>query len=198
MLAARWIVLLPFACVAAAQQDITLQLEQLPSSGSAEALGAKLLKDSRASGAAVAAVWQSGNPGLRQKARLVLNEMEEAALYPLLKTQGRLDPAEQVWQMTMVVETIAELRKSAAAMLDRQLTNKQPAPLPVMPGAEGQNPPRRVCDEAYVQMSALIAADPKSDAFLSRMRQFAGQPEAARDAEIRRARQSAAWHALLK
>src|SRR5690242_1900453 len=119
MLAARWIVLLPFACVAAAQQDITLQLEQLPSSGSAEALGAKLLKDSRASAAAVAAVWQSGNPGLRQKARLVLNEMEEAALYPLLKTQGRLDPAEQVWQMTMVVETIAELRKSAAAMLDR-------------------------------------------------------------------------------
>lgn len=198
MLAVRWIVLLPFVCAAAAQQDIAQQLQQLPSSGSAEALGAKLLKDSRASAAGVAAVWQKGDPALRQKARLVLNEMEEAALDPLMNAQGSLDPAEQVWRMTMVVETIGDLRKSAAAMLDRQLSNKQPAPLAAMIGAEGHEPPRRVCDAAYVQMSALTAPDAKSEAFLARMRQFSGQPEATRDAEIRRARQSAAWRALVK
>ena len=198
MLAARWIALLPLAWAAAAQPDIAQQLRQMPSSGGAEALGGKLLQESRASALSVAAAWQSGDPALRQKARLVLNEMEEAALNPLLNAKGSIDPAEQVWRMTMVVETIGDLRRSAAAMLDRQLGNKQPAPLPAIPGAEGHDPARRICDEAYIQMSALTAADPKSEAFLARMRQFGGQPEAARDAEIRRARQSAAWRALLK
>ena len=197
-LAVRWIALLSFACIGAAQQDTAQQLQQLPSAGRAEALGAKLLTESRASAAAVAAAWQTGDPALRQKARLVLNEMAEAALDPLLKAQGNLDPAEQVWRMTMVVETIDGLRKAAAAMLDRQLTNKQPAPLPVMLGAEERDPPRRVCDEAYIQMSQLTAADPQSEAFLLRMRQFRRQPEPARDAEIQRARQSAGWRALMK
>jgi len=197
-LAARWIALLPLACVAAAQQDIAQQLRQLPSAGRAEALGAKLLQESRAAAASVAAVWQTGDPALRQNARVVLNEMEEAALDPLLKLKGNVDPAEQVWRMTMIVETIGALRKSAAVQLDRQLANKQPAPLAAIPGAEDRDPPRRVCDEAYIQMSTLAAPDPQSEAFLARMRQFRRQPEPARDAEIQRARQSAAWRTLLK
>jgi hypothetical protein len=161
-------------------------------------LGAKLLEESRAPAAAVAAVWQTGDAAVRQNARTVLNEMEEAALDPLLKVNGNLDPAEQVWRMTMVVETIADVRKNAAAMLDRQLTSKQLAPLPSILGAEERDPPRRVCDEAYILMSRLTAVDPKSEAFVLRMRQFRRMPESGRDAEIQRARHSAAWRSLLR
>jgi hypothetical protein len=123
--------------------------------------------------------------------------MEEAALDPLLKSHGKLDPDEQVWRMTMVVETIGDLRKSAAAMLDRQLTNRQPAPLPSMPGAEEHDPSRRVCDEAYILMSRLTVTDPNSEPFLLRMRRFSRMPVPARDAEILRARKSTAWRGLL-
>lgn len=193
-----WIALLPPVSIAAAQQDVMQQIRQLPSSGRAQSLGADLLKESRAPAAAAATAWQTGDPTVRRHARTVLNEMEEAALDPLLKTDGKLDPEEQVWRMTMVVETIGDLRKSAAVMLDRQLTNKQPAPLPSMPGAEERDPSRRVCDEAYILMSRLTATDPDGEAFLLRMRRFSRMPEPARDAEIQRARKSAAWRGLLK
>lgn len=204
-IAARWIVLLPLAwiallpvpCNAAAEQDVMQRIRQLPSPGRAMSLGADLLTESRAPAAAAAEVWQTGDPAMRRKARTVLNEMEEAALDPLLKAGGKLDPDEQVWRMTMVVETIGDLRRSAAAMLDRQLTNKQPAPLPSMPGAEERDPSRRVCDEAYLLMSRLTATDPDSEAFLLRMRRFSRMPVPARNAEIQRARNSAAWRGLL-
>jgi len=187
-----------FAQQDAPQQDVAQQIGQISSPGRAEALGAKLLQQSRAAGAAAASIWQAGDPAVRKNARIVLNEMEEAALDPLLKAKGNLDPAEQVWRMTMVVETVGDLRRSAAAMVDRQLDNKQPAPRASIPGAEERSPARRVCDEAYVLMSRLTAADPQVEAFLLRMTQFNRMLPAARDVEIQRARQSAAWRTLLR
>ena len=194
--AIRWIapVLLAGWCCA---QNVAQQIGQVDSPGRAEALGAKLLDESRVPAAAAAALWISGDQATRRNARIVLNEMEEAALDPLLKAKGKLDPAEQVWRMTMVAETVAELRRSAASMLDGQLGNKEPAPVPSILGAEERAPSRRVCDEAYVLMSAMLAGESKSQAFLLRMRQFRGMSVAGRDAEIQRARQLAAWRSLL-
>jgi len=195
----RWMALLPLVAVSTAQQqDVAQQIQQLSSPGRAEALGAKLLRDARGPGAAVAAVWQTGDAAARQNARTVLNEMEEAAIHPLMSANGNLAADEQVWRMTMLVDTLADLRKNAAALLDRQLTNKQPAPRPSMPGAEESDASRRVCDEAYIQMSRLMAVDPQSEAFLLRMRQFRRMPESGRDSEIHRARQSVAWQSLLR
>lgn len=192
-----WIALLPLARIAAAEPDVMQRIRQLPSSGRAQTLGANLLAESRAPAAAAASAWQTGDSDVRRNARAVLNEMEEAALDPLLKTNGRPEPDEQVWRMTMVVETIGDLRRSAAAMLDRQLTDKRPAPLPSMPGAEERDPTRRVCDEAYLLMSRLTVTDPDGEAFLLRMRQFSRMPESARNSEIQRARKSAVWRGLL-
>ena len=195
----RWMALLPLVAVSTAQQqDVAQQIQQLSSPGRAEALGAKLLRDARGPGAAVAAVWQTGDAAARQNARTVLNEMEEAAIHPLMSANGNLAADEQVWRMTMLVDTLADLRKNAAALLDRQLTNKQPAPRPSMPGAEESEASRRVCDEAYIQMSRLMAVDPQSEAFLLRMRQFRRMPESGRDAEIQRARGSVGWQSLLR
>jgi hypothetical protein len=196
-LSVAWIALLPLASVAAAQEDVLQRIRRLPSTGRAQSLGADLLAESRAPAAAAAAAWRTGDPAVRRNARTVLNEMEEAALDPLLKADGELDPDEQVWRMTMVVETIGDLRRSAAAMLHRQLANKQPAPLPSMPGAEERDPSRRVCDEAYLLMSRLTATDPHGEAFLLRMRRFSRMPVPARNAEIQRARNSAAWRGIL-
>jgi|GEM_PF-1799788 len=199
---ASWIAMLTLVSQCAAQEptqtDIAQQIRQQPSSGRAEALGGKWLEESRTAAAAAAVVWRTGDAAERRKARLVLNEMEEAALPPLLKTEGDLDPDEQIWRLTMVVETLGELRKSAAVMLDHQLSNKQPAPLPSIPGAEGKPPARRVCDEAYVLMSRLATAGPLSEAVLSKMRQFQRLPESERDAKIQRARQTTAWRSLLR
>src|SRR4051812_34374469 len=118
MLAVRWLAItwagMMFAGGCFAQQEVAQQIGQISSPGRAEALGAKLLQQSREAAAAAAAIWQSGDPAARKNARIVLNEMEEAALDPLLKAKSNLDPAEQVWRMTMVVETVWELRKSAA------------------------------------------------------------------------------------
>jgi hypothetical protein len=192
------VALMLLARPAAAQTELADQIRALPSAAQAEALGAKLLRQCRAPAAAVAAEWQGSDPAVRHNARIVLNEMEEAALAPLLDAKNDLPPDEQVWRLAMVVETLADLRRSAAAMLDRQLRNTQPAPLPSVIGAEESDHDRRVCDEAYVQMSRLLAAEPDSEAFVLRMREFTRMPVARRDAEIERARRSAAWRTLVK
>jgi len=202
MLAVRWVAVtwagIAVAAGCFAQQDVAQQIGQISSPGRAEALGAKLLQQSREAAAAAAALWQTGDPAVRKNARIVLNEMEEAALDPLLKAKGNLEPAEQIWRMTMVVETVGDLRKSAAVLVDRQLDNQQAAPRASIPGAEERSPARRVCDEAYVLMSRLTAADPQSEAFLLRMTQFNRMLPAVRDAEIRRVRQSMVWRTLIQ
>ena len=170
LIAIPWL-LLPFACIAAAQQDVAHQIQELPSPSHAQALGAQLLQQSRTPAAAAAVVWQTGDPSARRNARTVLNEMEEASLDPLLHAKGALDPIEQVWRMTTVVETLGDLRKSAATMLDSLLVDKRPALLANMDRGEGRAPFRRVCDEAYVQMSSLTATDPHTEDFLRRIRE---------------------------
>jgi hypothetical protein len=184
------------AAVATAQSPVAKRIESISSEGDATALGAKLLEEARSPAAAAASLWLSGNPAVKEKARGVLNEMEEAALQPLLKVAGSLSPQDQAWRMTMTVETLLDLRKTAARMLDQQLANKQVVPAIKSRAGERQEPPRRVCDEAYVQMSALAAANPSADEHLSRMDQFLRMPEPQRDAAIQRARQSPAWRDL--
>ena len=173
-----------------AQLSVVQQIEQIPSPAAAPGLAARLLKESRAPATAAVDAWQSGNGEYRRKARAVLNDMEEAALPPLLNLDARLTPDDQVWRMTMVVETIGDLRRQAALMLDRQLDNKQPSS--VSPPAAG----RRICDDAYLLMNQLAAANPQSEEVLLRARAFIRLTESGRDAEIRRARQSSAWRAL--
>jgi len=191
-------VVLPAAALLLAQTSALDQIGQLRSPKEEAALATTLLQESRAPAAAVARVWQGTDPGARAKARAVLNDMEEAALDPLLKANGALPADDQVWRMTMVVETLGELRHAAAAMLDRQLTNRKPAPLPASAALEEHEPPRRVCDEAYMLMSRLTAADPESPGFVLQMRQFLRLSEARRDVEIQRARRSASWRALTR
>jgi hypothetical protein len=180
-----------------AQSDVAQEIQQADSPAQAQALGAGLLKQSRASGEAAAVVWRTGDVDARRNARTVLNEMDEAALAPLLESDGDLIPAEQAWRMTMVVETIDDLRRSAAKMIDRQLANKRIVPLKSGPGDEESTSSRRVCDVAYDLMSHLTA-DAQDTGFLLRMQQFSRRSETARDAEIGRARQSVAWRALLR
>lgn len=190
---------LPLACFLMAQTTVVDQIKKLPSPEGAPALATKLLQESRSAAAAAVTVWIGSDPASREKARAVLNEMEEVALRPLLNASGKLTAQDQVWRMTMVVETLGDLRRDAAGMLNRQLTNKQLVPEhKATPGVEGREPPRRVCDEAYMLMSQLVAASPGSEDFLLRMRQFLQLPEARRDVEIQRARESAAWRSLSK
>jgi len=188
--------LVSIACVLMAQTSVDKQIKQLPSPDQSSVLAAKLLHEARAPAISIVEVWLRGDPASREKARAVLNDMEEAALNPLWNVKTPLAPEDQVWRMTMVVETVGDLRRSAAGMLAQQLSNKQPAPVPTAEGVEEREPPRRVCDEAYMLMSRLVANDPQSEDFLLRMRQFVHLPEARRDAEIQRARQSVVWRQL--
>jgi hypothetical protein len=173
-----------------AQLSVVQQIERLPSPAAAPQLGAKLLDESRSPASAAVEAWRGGSGPSRQKARAVLNEMDEATLHPLLTLAGKLPPDDQVWRMTMVVETLGDLRRDAAQMLDAQLDNKEPAP--VTP----PEVPHRVCDDAYLLMNQLAAANPESPEVLLHAREFLRLSNAARDAEIRRARQSAAWRSL--
>lgn len=192
---AAWV---SMASLLMAQTPVDKQIAQLPSAEQSSALASKLLREARAPASSVVGVWLGGDPASREKARAVLNDMEEAALNPLLNVKPQLVPEDQVWRMTMVVETVSDLRRSAAAMLAQQLSNKQPAPVPMPEAVEEREPPRRVCDEAYLLMSRLVAANPQSEDFVLHMRQFVQLPEARRDAEIQRARQSAAWRSLIQ
>jgi hypothetical protein len=192
---AAWVAAVPLAV---AQNPVVRQIEQAITMDDGSALGAKLLEQSRAAGAAAVSVWLGGNPANRDKARAVLNDMDEAALDALLKAKGTVPPDEQVWRMTMIVDTLRDFRRAAARALVEQLADRRPVPRPEDRTAEERIPAHRVCDEAYIQMNRLAAANPESNDLLLRTREFLGLPEARRDAEIQRARQSAAWLNLLR
>jgi hypothetical protein len=184
--------LVPLMCLQLAQSSVSQQLAQLPSAEQSSAVSERLLLESRAPAAATVKVWLEGDRSSREKARAVLSDLEEAALDPLLKVQRPLTPEDQVWRLTMVVETVSNLRQSTVRVLAKQLSNTQPVPVPTSEVTEEREPPRRVCDEAYMLMSRLLAPNPQSVDFVLRMREFVRLPVTRRDAEIRRVRQSSA------
>ena len=123
---------------------------------------------------------------------------QELAIVPLIESQ----PArvvDQVSALRMAIAAETKLRRKLAAKLDTLLNDKTPVPGEPPPNskAEERNPPRRVCDEAYLAMQRLVHFGESELEALSGAHSFLELSDAEKDKLIHQARSSGKWEQAL-
>jgi hypothetical protein len=160
-----------------------------------DALAARLLEESRAQARDAIRIWRSPDKTMSYRAEVVLSELGEVALVPLLETAGTNTPIQEVWLLQHVGMVENEMRKKVAARVNKLLDDRRPLPPPAVRGArpEGGGTTRRVCDEAFVLMRRYINPSESAEQHNLAMELFLGSPEKERDATIQKARRSRLW-----
>jgi hypothetical protein len=158
-------------------------------------LARRVQDDARAPLRSVVRAWLTGEAQLSSNALLLLDELEELPIVPLLETPETASVERRVWVLRSVVAYEQELRDRMAAEIEGLMDDTTPVPVPQFPGPEPEEKPqpRRVCDEAYLQMRLLLNADPDPETHYLNADAFLDLPEAQRDAEIQKARTSRTW-----
>ena len=96
--------------------------------------------------------------------------------------------------MAIAIDLQLSLRQRIVAALDPLLEDREIVPAPDVPGPiEEVPPPCRICDEAYLALRRLLAHDEDEMAQERNAHEFLALEDEAKDAEIRRARESGAW-----
>lgn len=158
------------------------------------ALAQDVVREAREAVDTAVQAWQQGDEATSRKAMLVLAEVEDLALVPLIDA-GPARTVEQVmWSERTVGAGLAELQRRALRWIDNLLMDKRRAPVrKSVPPLEEQPPPVRVCDEAYLQMRRLLNVEEGKEKYFTNARAFLFLSDAQKDAEIQKARHSRAW-----
>ncbi len=127
----------------------------------------------------VRAATRGPEPVVGQATETVLT-LDELAIVPLLEAPEHDDPDERDWLMRMAAGSQTSLRCKVIARLDSRLSD-------VAPTASGE----RVCDTAYLLLGEAVQWSPRET--IEPASVFLKRPEAARDQQIARARQSETW-----
>ena len=169
------------------------EVKALGDAGQAPVLAGRWLAEGRVRAAAMGVMLGTGNESERQKARAVLNDLEEQAL-PVLAGARGLRPADEAWRLRMLAEELGEWRRKAARVIDGQLGNREVVPRAGRRVGERKAPERRVCDEAYAAVVELLRG---SEAMEREMRGYWAGTAVQREGLIRATRAGAGWKELL-
>ncbi len=172
--------------------DQIWRLRRLDAEGSPDealALAAAILADAWKGARAAVEVWRGPEAKAAHNALVVLSQLGELAVAPLIEASSPRTGRERIWLLRTIAEAGIGLRakiiaRVEAALDDRELVHP---PKPVGPCEEPPRP-HRVCDEAYVQLRRLVGpAESEEDAVIQAWL-FLKLDEAAKDAEIAKAR----------
>jgi hypothetical protein len=163
------------------------------------ALSSELRDESHAIGMSLVRIWQGSDADLADRALGVLYEIAEPAIVPLVVESSRMGVEDRVQAMTLAVENELALRRRLVAGLEEMLDDKSPLAIQP-PGAptEREVPRRRVCDEAYLLMRALVHLGEEELAAITDADDFLALPDEGRDDTISEARRSQVWNRLLE
>jgi hypothetical protein len=162
-----------------------------------EQLSRELAEDGRRAAREVVAALHAGPAQGFSKPAWVLVNLGDLALTPLLDGLDAARPEQCVWDLGQALEIEIATRRRLAAALRGRLDDRRALALPEpRPPVEERPIPRRVCDEAYMQLRRLVSFEEDEDALLLNNGAFLRLGEAERDAEIARARTSRRWVAL--
>jgi len=167
----------------------------------ASALAREVVDDARAPVRAAVEQWVT-NPAQAAKARTVLGELEELAFVPLTERGDPADPRQRVWLLRTAGRSHSEFRAKLVAMITRMLEDRRrPAPRPSSETKpEESTAPSaipRVCDEAYLAHRQLLNFAESTEDYAATENAFLALPEAKRDEEIQRLKQSRTWRNLV-
>jgi hypothetical protein len=105
----------------------------------------------------------SKDEDLMNRAREVFLGMEDTIIWPVIVTEATISAEERLWLTDVAVEREMRLRRALGTHIEKMITDKTLLPNVAPPGmAEESAPPKRVCDEAYIQLRSLINANEKS------------------------------------
>ena len=141
-------------------------------------------------------LWVAGVEPRATAAFVVVDGLADLSIVPLAEAELPKDPASIPRYMAMLTEPEAALRRRVAQRLEQLLDDHRPVPARrrAGPASEEREPALRVCDHAYLAIRSLanvLSADDETEAGSRHV--FTGLPEAARDAEIRRAHTTGDW-----
>ena len=165
-----------------------------------DALAARLLEESRSQAREAVRIWRSPDKAMSDRAQVVLSELSEVSLVPLLETAGTNTPAQDVWLLQHLGMVEIDLRKKVAARVNKLLDDRRPLPPAAARGArpEGGGTMRRVCDEAFGLMRRYSNPSESTEQYHLALDQFLSLPEKERDATIQKARRSRLWQQWLR
>jgi len=177
---------------------VRARFAQVTGEESETAFAEELLEEARISARTLVDLWHGPDEDLADRALRILVDLEELAVIPLAERAVEFEPTDRVEALQIAIEAEVALRQRVAAALEAMLDDLRPLPpRPRLAPTEVRPPPRRVCDEAYLQMRRLVhygedelEAMVAGDAFLN-------LPEDQRDAAIARARRSETWNRLV-
>jgi hypothetical protein len=160
-----------------------------------DALAEKARQQARGPLETVVRAWADPDVGLSENAAVLMDELDDLPLAPLLDAPDDLPPEKQMWLMRSVVVRERDLRERVEARLLESMEDTRPVPISETFGrAEERRPPeRRVCDEAYMQLRLLLGVDESLDGYYLNVDAFLDTPEPERDAEVEKARTSREW-----
>ncbi len=156
-------------------------------------------EESRQSPRKVVEVLHSENKEDSKRAALVLMNIGDLAITPLLESIDSGNAESLVWDMEMAVSIQLENRNRVVRILDQMLLDKRYLKEPEPPlKVEGTPPSRRVCDQAYLMMRKLFAIQEDEEELLTNTDVFLDMSDEQRDAEINRAKETRKWISLVE
>ncbi len=156
-------------------------------------------EESRESPRKVVEVLHSENKEDSKRAALVLMNIGDLAMTPLLESIDSSNAESLVWDMEMAVSIQLENRNRVVRILDQMLLDKRYLKEPEPPLKVEETPPsRRVCDQAYLMMRKLFAIQEDEEELLTNTDVFLDMSDEQRDAEINRAKETRKWISLVE
>src|SRR5579862_6846549 len=164
----------------------------------AGALAKEVIEDSREAPDRAAQIWKEGT-NFAQQAKLVLANLADLALVPMISHGDPAATADVVWALRTQGAQLAQLQRKIVKYIDAHLidTRKMPS-RPDFGPTEEKAPVVRVCDEAYLQLRRLLNVEESEEQYMANSRAFLRLPEAQKNEEISKARQSRAWTRLTR
>jgi len=99
-----------------------------------------------------------------------------------------------VWALRTEGLQLAEMLRKIVKYFAAHLSDTRKVPASRGAGPTEEQPPVvRICDEAYLQLRRLVNLEESMDQYLLNSRAFLNLPEARKDEEIRKSRQSRAF-----
>lgn len=138
-------------------------------------------------------LWLGGQPD-SEKAALVFAKLDELVLDPVLEAFDQCTPVQQLWLMSIAVDSQVELRERLVAKLIPLLDDKSFLPdTGSEEAAEDETPPQRVCDEAYLLIRRLLKFNEDEVNYALNESEFLELPDQEKDEEIAKAMASKTW-----
>jgi len=124
-------------------------------------------------------------------------QLEETAARPLRRALGSKHGPPDAWILFELTNAVAAAESAVLARLRRALRDLRRVDVPPeMAAIEEQDPPFRVCDEAYLALRRIARPEPVLQ-FSLESRHFLGLPDAEKDLEIERCLKSQSFTRFL-